>query len=225
MGTEVKYVVRNVAASDVKVGDMVTWGAQYSAHTVVAINEGEIEVGNPSFVIRTGEAKYSIGHVLDKNTDSLAIVLEQKLLPEVGDYVEPLRDGVDTRAGTLYAITDIDSDGRVVFEDSIGDARRWAFPRSDWRLVKRAVKLGVPAQEPADEPSAAPLDVQIGGSHYKDMAIQPLEYCLANAIPFAEGNVIKYVSRWRKKNGVQDLKKARHMLDVLIAQAEEEASA
>lgn len=69
-----------------------------------------------------------------------------------------------------------------------------------------------------------PLNDQVGGSHYKDMPIQPIEFCIANNIPFAEGNVIKYVSRWRKKNGVQDLKKARHMLDVLIAQAEKEES-
>ena len=60
------------------------------------------------------------------------------------------------------------------------------------------------------------IDTQIGGGHYKDMPIQPIEYCIANQIPFAEGNVIKYVSRWRKKGGVQDLKKARHMLDMLI---------
>lgn len=65
------------------------------------------------------------------------------------------------------------------------------------------------------------LDLQEGGSHYKDMPIQPIEYILANNIPFAEGNVIKYVSRWKKKNGVADLKKARHMLDVLIENEEE----
>ncbi len=64
---------------------------------------------------------------------------------------------------------------------------------------------------------ASPLDVQIGGGHYKDMPIQPLEYMIANAIPFAEGAVIKYVSRWKKKGGIEDLKKARHILEVLIA--------
>lgn len=64
------------------------------------------------------------------------------------------------------------------------------------------------------------LATQVGGSHYKDMAIQPIQYCIANSIPFAEGNVIKYVSRWRKKGGSADLRKARHMLDVLIEAAE-----
>ena len=64
--------------------------------------------------------------------------------------------------------------------------------------------------------SKEPLAVQVGGDHYKDMAIQPVEYIIKNNIPFVEGNVIKYVSRWRKKNGVQDLEKAKHLLDILI---------
>lgn len=60
------------------------------------------------------------------------------------------------------------------------------------------------------------LDTQVGGQHYKDLKIQPFEYIHANGIPFAEGSVIKYVTRWRAKGGVEDLKKARHFLDLLI---------
>lgn len=60
------------------------------------------------------------------------------------------------------------------------------------------------------------LDVQEGGDHYKTKGIQPIEYIFANEIGFAEGNVIKYVSRWKDKGGVEDLKKARHYLDLLI---------
>jgi hypothetical protein len=60
------------------------------------------------------------------------------------------------------------------------------------------------------------LQTQIGGSHYTNMAIQPIEYILANTIPFPEGNVIKYVSRWRNKGGVKDLEKAVHHLKLLI---------
>lgn len=60
------------------------------------------------------------------------------------------------------------------------------------------------------------LQQQEGGDHYRSMAIQPIEFLHANHIPFAEGSVIKYVCRWRKKNGVEDLRKARHFLDLLI---------
>lgn len=63
---------------------------------------------------------------------------------------------------------------------------------------------------------AAALTTQVGGNHYKDMPIQPVEYIHKNGIGYFEGCIIKYVSRWRKKNGVEDLKKARHFLDLLI---------
>lgn len=60
------------------------------------------------------------------------------------------------------------------------------------------------------------LDVQIDGDHYKTKAIQPVEYIYANGLDFFEGNVIKYVTRWRTKNGIKDLEKARHYIDLLI---------
>lgn len=59
-------------------------------------------------------------------------------------------------------------------------------------------------------------DIQEGGNHYKEFAIQPTEFIHKNQIPFIEGNVIKYVCRWRKKNGLQDLHKAKHYIDLLI---------
>lgn len=56
---------------------------------------------------------------------------------------------------------------------------------------------------------------QIGGTHYAT-PIQPWDYIVANGLGFLEGNVVKYVSRFRAKDGVQDLEKARHYLDKLI---------
>ena len=61
-----------------------------------------------------------------------------------------------------------------------------------------------------------PLATQVGGDHYMKMTIQPVEFIHANGIPFIEGNVIKYVARWKQKNGLKDLEKARHYLDLLI---------
>lgn len=57
---------------------------------------------------------------------------------------------------------------------------------------------------------------QIGGTHYKGKAIQPWDYIIANDIPFLEGNAIKYLTRWRDKGGIDDLRKARHYVDKLI---------
>lgn len=60
------------------------------------------------------------------------------------------------------------------------------------------------------------LEVQQGGTHYKDLKIQPIEYIHANNIPFAEGCAIKYLTRWRSKGGLQDLEKAKHFIELLI---------
>jgi hypothetical protein len=61
-----------------------------------------------------------------------------------------------------------------------------------------------------------PLDVQVDGNHYKSMRIQPVQFIHANNIPYLEGNVIKYISRWRSKNGIADLEKAKHYIELLI---------
>lgn len=60
------------------------------------------------------------------------------------------------------------------------------------------------------------LEKQTGGNHYKKCSIQPIEYIHANNLPFIEGNVVKYITRWRDKNGVEDLKKVIHYVELLI---------
>lgn len=62
---------------------------------------------------------------------------------------------------------------------------------------------------------------QEGGDHYQKMAIQPIDYIMENRLGFCEGNVIKYVTRWQQKNGVQDLLKARQYIDFLIESEKE----
>ena len=61
-----------------------------------------------------------------------------------------------------------------------------------------------------------PLDEQVGGNHYKDMAIQPVEFIHANNLGFLEGCIIKRICRWRNKDGIKDLEKIRHEIDLLI---------
>lgn len=58
------------------------------------------------------------------------------------------------------------------------------------------------------------LKEQVGGDHYK-LAIQPVEYIHANNIGYFEGCAIKYLTRWRKKGGIQDLDKAIHYIELL----------
>lgn len=86
------------------------------------------------------------------------------------------------------------------------------WPEDDRRIDV----IGQNGNEGLHYPPVRALQVQEGGSHYKNMAIQPVEYIYKNDIGYFEGCVIKYVSRWKNKNGLEDLKKARHFLDLLI---------
>lgn len=61
-------------------------------------------------------------------------------------------------------------------------------------------------------------DSQVGGNHYKNLKIQPIEYIMANGLNYCEGNVIKYVTRYKQKGGIIDLEKAKHYIDLLIEQ-------
>ena len=61
-----------------------------------------------------------------------------------------------------------------------------------------------------------PLDTQVGGRHYKELPIQPVEFCQRNRLSYCESAAIKYLCRHRNKNGRQDLEKAKHYIDLLI---------
>jgi len=62
----------------------------------------------------------------------------------------------------------------------------------------------------------SPLDIQIGGGHYKDYTIQPIEFFIANQTPYAEAAIIKYILRYKDKSGIEDLEKAKHLIDIII---------
>lgn len=59
-------------------------------------------------------------------------------------------------------------------------------------------------------------DYQVAGDHYKKLKIQPIEYIMANQLPFAEGCIVKYATRWRDKGGIEDLRKAKQFIDFII---------
>lgn len=60
------------------------------------------------------------------------------------------------------------------------------------------------------------FEKQVSGNHYKDKGIQPIVYIHANDLGFCEGNVVKYVTRHKEKNGAADIKKAIHYLELLL---------
>lgn len=85
----------------------------------------------------------------------------------------------------------------------------------DPRFKNAQSSLGPPVCNPGVVPKSV-LGTQVGGSHYTDCKIQPIEYIWANNLGFSEGNVVKYITRWRSKGGIKDLEKAKHHIALLI---------
>ena len=67
-----------------------------------------------------------------------------------------------------------------------------------------------------------PNDEQVGGRHYLEKKIQPWDYIIANKMGYLEGNIVKYVTRYKEKNGIEDLIKAAHYLEKLIKVTQDE---
>jgi|GEM_PF-1490271 len=87
--------------------------------------------------------------------------------------------------------------------------------RFDWNQIGK-FDNGFSRYETDDIPDDDVNDIQIGGNHYKDTAIQPWDFIISNGLGYLEGNIVKYVSRYPKKGGLEDLRKAKHYLDKLI---------
>jgi len=72
-----------------------------------------------------------------------------------------------------------------------------------------------PKEQPKPSTKTA-LTWQEGGQHYKDKAIQPIVYIHANKLGFCEGNVVKYITRHKEKNGAEDIRKVIHYCELLL---------
>ncbi len=67
------------------------------------------------------------------------------------------------------------------------------------------------------------MTTQIGGDHYTKLAIQPMQYSMANKLDACQHTIIKYVTRFRDKGGIADLQKAKHVIDMLIEMENQQA--
>ena len=74
-------------------------------------------------------------------------------------------------------------------------------------------------QKSMSKPTVTANEQQVGGGHYATKPIQPWDFIVANNLGYLEGNVVKYISRWKDKGGIEDLKKAQHYLQKLIEMA------
>ena len=135
---------------------------------------------------------------------------------KVGDEVEIVQldktiklfggEEVLSPVGTKTFVTYVNVTGEEVeIDEDI-----YSYHADDLTLIKNEVLESKPYN---------PLIAQEGGGHYKDRGIQPLEYTMKNNLSFCEGNVVKYISRYKSKNGIEDLAKVIHY--TLLASYEE----
>lgn len=80
------------------------------------------------------------------------------------------------------------------------------------------------ASEKSSIPPKKANDTQVGGTHYKLLKYETWDVIASWGLGYLDGNAVKYISRWRNKNGIEDLKKARHYLDKLIEEEEKKSS-
>ena len=111
-------------------------------------------------------------------------------------------NGVEIKVGQVVEEA-AQADSATLAEETLS-ALGWTFDGQAW----------IESGEITMAPNA--LDVQVGGSHYKDCAIQPIEYIHANKLGFAEGNVVKYITRHRQKHGADDVRKVIHYCQLLL---------
>ena len=77
--------------------------------------------------------------------------------------------------------------------------------------------LGAVFENERENKMVSPLDKQVGGNHYKDCKIQPVEYIASNSLDFFEGNIVKYITRHRTKGeGEKDIQKVIHYAELIL---------
>lgn len=124
----------------------------------------------------------------------------------------------------LYLVLDKNADVAVEHDRSKDEATKaMCSDPIDWQklckkydqIAEHEAKVGNAFRASKDE-SAPALDRQVGGSHYKEFVIQPVEFCQKNKLNYCESAVVKYVCRHQHKNGRQDIEKAIHYLQLLL---------
>lgn len=120
--------------------------------------------------------------------------------------------GVSRNAAYGIWETPSDDEGGAALDAALDDLMARSEKKAEEFQLEVPVEL---LQEATIVPKQSALDTQEGGDHYK-LPIQPIQYIHANNLPFIEGNVVKYITRWREKNGHQDLLKVKHYVDLLI---------
>ena len=145
--------------------------------------------------------------------DKVKLVKQQAGLE---DYEAPIGS-----VGKILEVDCGDEDGLTYFVESNSFKGGWGENKDAWWFKEDDLELLSNESQGVGVIKTLynPLISQEGGGHYKSRGIQPLEYTMQNNLSFCEGNVVKYISRYKSKNGIEDLAKVIHY--ALLASYEE----
>ena len=137
---------------------------------------------------------------------------------KIGDRVEVIRQGYSSII--------------IGIQESLAENRRNVYITEDgtrsWSNEIEYLEVSYTNQEMIDriekaksingfvEEKVTASETQVAGNHYSKLKIQPMEYCLQNDLNYGQSNAIKYITRYKDKNGIEDLKKAIHCIELLI---------
>lgn len=111
--------------------------------------------------------------------------------------------------GSVYDVVGVDVNGHGDSEYHFtNNGRRWVLTDEDCVEVNEKLLNLINTD--------SVLDIQHGGSHYKDKKIQPIEYITANDLDFCQGNIVKYATRHKNKNGAEDVRKIIHYAQFIL---------
>jgi len=92
--------------------------------------------------------------------------------------------------------------------------RGWSRESHEQYMARRSAEEDLINKERFSKTKAT--DNQVGGDHYKDCVIQPVEYIIKNKLDFLEGNVVKYITRHRTKGQEEDIRKVIHYCELIL---------
>jgi hypothetical protein len=129
----------------------------------------------------------------------------------------------DTKVGLECTNTDCSQYRKVVCKDQwrkaqeqMNDISKSSFAPPPGHPVPTMQEVDEIIKRHTKDKESIANEKQYGGTHYKKMAIEPWDFIAKNNIGYLDGSAIKYLSRWRDKNGIEDLKKAIHFIEKLI---------
>lgn len=154
------------------------------------------------------------------DVDSNVVEKVDRVMRSVGFERMPSPRAVDSnifnvKVMTLHYKASVDVDFSCIYR--IGSKLCIETPPNFERgIISESTPSISPDDSVAGEEPSVELLTQVGGDHYAKCAIQPIDYIMANRLDYLQGNVIKYVTRYKNKNGVEDLEKAAHYLRIMI---------